>query len=140
MKTNEILSLPYRRHRNNSAAVHFRLTQLCGGGRKTIADGPTTLGEAIGILEAGMHDIDHDRLETIRMERTGVPYDEDGNIAPEHEETVGDLVEVHNLGDWSATLEEVPATEERNEELKRLAIEKAGLNPEWAKDHFEIIS
>lgn len=30
--------------------------------------------------------------------------------------------------------------EKRNEELKRLVVEKAGLNPEWAKDHFEIIS
>lgn len=107
MTTLNIHCLPYRSSRSNSEPVYFRLTQLCGGGTKTIADGHTTLGEAIGILEAGMSDSAHDLLEVIRQERTRADYDENGNIDPEFEEIVGDLVEVHNMGDYMALIEKI---------------------------------
>lgn len=124
MKTTEILNLPFRSNRNSKQPVAFRLTRLCGGGRKTIADGPTTLGEAIGILEAGMHDIDHDRLESVRLARTGVEYDaEQGTIAEEFAETVGDLLEVHNIGDYSASLEELAMPEQILELVKTRRLE-----------------
>lgn len=62
-----------------------------------------------------------------------------------------DFVETHSSGvteDWTESdfqtvineINRLSSEEKRTEELKRLVIEKAGLNPEWAKDHFEIIS
>lgn len=85
--------------------VGLLLTQVCGGGRKTICDREADLREAVDIMRAGFRDIDSDRLESIRLERTGVEYDaEQGTIAEEFSETVGDLVDVLNMGDFQCSL------------------------------------
>lgn len=85
--------------------VALLLTQLCGSGRKTICDREADLREAVDIMRAGFRDIDSDRLESIRLERTGVEYDaEQGTIAEEFSETVGDLVDVLNMGDFQCSL------------------------------------
>lgn len=85
--------------------VGLRLSQSLGGGHKTICDREANLREAVDIMRAGFRDIDSDRLESIRLERTGVEYDaEQGTIADQFSETVGDLVDVLNLGDFQCSL------------------------------------
>ena len=85
--------------------VGILLIQNMGYGKKTIADEQTNLRQAVQIMRAGLHDIDNDRLESIRFERTGVEYDaEQGTIAEEFSETVGDLVDVLNMGDFQCNL------------------------------------
>ena len=75
-----------------------------GYGKKTIANEETDLRLAVEIMYAGFSDNDSECLEKIRYERTGVLYDENGLIAEEFSETVGDLVDVLNLGDYTCTL------------------------------------
>lgn len=86
--------------------VGLIITQICGGGRKTICDREANLREAVGIMRFGLlRNIDYDRLESIRLERTGVEYDaEQGTISEEFSETVGDLVDVLNMGDFQCSL------------------------------------
>lgn len=85
--------------------VGLLLTKLCGGGRKTICDRETNLREAVDIMQAGFTEIQSEHLKQIRLERTGVEYDmEQGTIAEEFSETVGDLVDVLNMGDFQCSL------------------------------------
>jgi hypothetical protein len=84
--------------------VGFVLIKNMGYGKKTIANEETDLRLAVEIMQAGFSDNDSERLEEIRYERTGVLYDENGTIAEEFSETVGDLVDVLNLGDYTCTL------------------------------------
>lgn len=85
--------------------VGLLLTKLCGSSRRTIANEEMDLRQAFEIMSAGMHDADNDRLESIRFERTGVEYDsEQGTIAEEFSETIGDLVDVLNMGDFQCRL------------------------------------
>ena len=85
--------------------IGLLLTKLCGGGRKTICDRETNLREAVDIMQAGFTEIQSEHLKQIRLERTGVEYDmEQGTIAEEFSETVGDLVDVLNMGDFQCSL------------------------------------
>lgn len=108
MKTQDLYNITLNQaslRESEKIKVALLLTQLCGGGRKTICDREADLREAVDIMRAGLRDIDNDRLESIRFERTGVEYDaEQGTIAEEFSETVGDLVDVLNIGDFQCSL------------------------------------
>lgn len=85
--------------------VGFLLIRNMGYGTQEIANEITDLRQAVRVMRAGMTDSESDRLESIRLERTGVEYDaEQGTIAEEFSETVGDLVDVLNMGDYQCSL------------------------------------
>jgi len=85
--------------------VGFLLIRNMGYGKQEIANEITDLRQAVRVMRAGMTDSESDRLESIRLERTGVEYDaEQGTIAEEFSETVGDLVDVLNMGDYQCSL------------------------------------
>lgn len=85
--------------------VGFLLIRNMGYGKQEIANEITDLRQAVRVMRAGMTDSEIDRLESIRLERTGVEYDaEQGTIAEEFSETVGDLVDVLNMGDYQCNL------------------------------------
>ncbi len=85
--------------------VGFLLIRNMGYGKKEIANEITDLRQAVRIMRAGMTDSESDRLESIRLERTGVEYDaEQGTIAEEFSETVGDLIDALNSSDYTCTI------------------------------------
>ena len=85
--------------------VSFLLIRNMGYGKQEIANEITDLRQAFRVMRAGMTDSESDRLESIRLERTGVEYDaEQGTIAEEFSETVGDLVDALNMGDYQCNL------------------------------------
>ena len=84
--------------------VGFLLIQNMGYGKKTIADNQTDLRQAVRVMRAGMTDSESEALEQARLERTGVPYAEQGTIAEEFSETVGDLIDALNLSDYTCTI------------------------------------
>jgi len=86
--------------------VGFLLIQNMGYGKKTISDNQTDLRQAVGVMRAGMTDHQADLLERARLERTGVEYDaEQGTIAAEFSETVGDLIDALNMSDYTCSLQ-----------------------------------
>ena len=107
MKIEDIYNITLREASKKSSErikVGLLLSQLCGGGRKTICDRECDLREAVDIMHAGFTDTQGERLERLRHERTGVLYDENGTIAEEFSETVGDLVDALNMGDFQCSL------------------------------------
>jgi len=85
--------------------VGFLLIQNMGYGKKEIANEITDLRQAVGVMRAGLTDRQTDLLERARLDRTGVEYDaEQGTIAEEFAETVGDLIEALNVGDYTCSL------------------------------------
>jgi hypothetical protein len=84
--------------------VGFLLIQNMGYGKREIANEITDLRQAVGVMRAGMTDRQTDQLEHARLERTGVEYAEQGTIAEEFAETVGDLIEALNEGDYTCSL------------------------------------
>jgi hypothetical protein len=90
--------------------VGFLLIQNMGYGKKEIANEITDLRQAVGVMRAGMTDRQTDQLEHARLERTGVEYDaEQGTISEEFAETVGDLLEALNVGDYTCSLTKLNA-------------------------------
>lgn len=86
--------------------VGFLLIKNMGYGKKTISDNQTDLRQAVGVMRAGMTDHQADLLERARLERTGVEYDaEQGTIAAEFSETVGDLIDALNMSDYTCSLQ-----------------------------------
>lgn len=108
MKTQEIYNITLAaasKKESEKIKVGLFLSQLCGGGRKTICDREADLREAVEIMHAGFTDTQSERLEQVRYDRTGVEYDaEQGTIAEEFSETVGDLVDVLNMGDFQCSI------------------------------------
>lgn len=108
MKTQDLYNITLSaasKKESEKIKVALLLTKLCGGSRKTICDQETNLREAVGIMQAGFTEIQSERLKQIRLERTGVEYDmEQGTIAEKFSETVGDLVDVMNIGDFQCSL------------------------------------
>jgi hypothetical protein len=87
--------------------VGILLIQNMGYGKKTIADEQTDLRQAVRIMRAGMTDRQSEQLEQARLDRTSVQYDPDhGTIAEEFSETVGDLIDALNSGDFWCALTE----------------------------------
>ena len=85
--------------------VGFRLVRNMGYGKQEIANETTDLRQAVGVMRAGMTDSESEALEQARLERTGVPYDaEQGTIAEEFSETVGDLIDALNSSDYTCTI------------------------------------
>jgi len=84
--------------------VGFLLVQNMGYGKKTIADEQTDLRQAVRVMRAGLTDRQSEQLEQARLDRTGVTYDENGTIAEEFSETVGDLIDALNISDYTCTL------------------------------------
>jgi hypothetical protein len=85
--------------------VSFTLIQNMGYGPKVIADELTNLRQAVSVMRAGLTDRQSEQLERARLERTGVEYDaEQGTIAEEFSETVGDLIDALNISDYTCAL------------------------------------
>ena len=85
--------------------VGFCLVRNMGYGKQEIANEITDLRQAVRVMRAGMTDSEIDRLDQIRLERTGVEYDaEQGTIAEEFSETVGDLIDALNSSDYTCTI------------------------------------
>ncbi len=85
--------------------VGFYLEKNMGYGKQKIADNETDLRQAVRVMLAGMTDSESERLEQARLERTNVEYDsEQGTIAEEFSETVGDLIDALNNSDYSCSL------------------------------------
>jgi hypothetical protein len=85
--------------------VGFLLVRNMGYGKQEIANEITDLRQAVRVMRAGMTDSEIDRLDQIRLERTGVEYDaEQGTIAEEFSETVGDLIDALNSSDYTCTI------------------------------------
>ena len=84
--------------------VGFLLVQNMGYGKKTIADEQTDLRQAVRVMRAGLTDRQSEQLEQARFDRTGVTYDENGTIAEEFSETVGDLIDALNISDYICSI------------------------------------
>jgi hypothetical protein len=85
--------------------VGFCLVRNMGYGKQEIANEITDLRQAVRVMRAGMTDSESDRLDQVRLERTGVEYDaEQGTIAEEFSETVGDLIDALNSSDYTCTI------------------------------------
>ena len=85
--------------------VGFLLIRNMGYGKQEIANEITDLRQAVRVMRAGMTDSESDRLDQVRLERTGVEYDaEQGTIAEEFSETVGDLIDALNSSDYTCTI------------------------------------
>jgi hypothetical protein len=85
--------------------VGFFLVRNMGYGKQEIANEITDLRQAVRVMRAGMTDSESDRLDQVRLERTGVEYDaEQGTIAEEFSETVGDLIDALNSSDYTCTI------------------------------------
>lgn len=85
--------------------VGLVLIRNMGYGQRGIGANATNLRQAVETMQAGLTDRQKDHLERVRLERTGVKYDADqGAIAEEHAETVGDLVDALNLSDFTCIL------------------------------------
>ena len=90
---------------NEQIQVGFCLVRNMGYGKQEIANEITDLRQAVRVMRAGMTDSESDRLDQIRLERTGVEYDaEQGTIAEEFSETVGDLIDALNSSDYTCVI------------------------------------
>lgn len=85
--------------------VGLTLIRNMGYGQRGISANATNLRQAVETMRAGLTDRQSDHLERLRLERTGVEYDaEQGTIAEEFSETVGDLVDALNVSDYTCIL------------------------------------
>jgi hypothetical protein len=108
MKTTDLYNITLNAASQKSAEqikVSLTLIQNMGYGPKVIADELTNLRQAVSVMRAGLTDRQSEQLERARLERTGVEYDaEQGTIAEEFSETVGDLIDALNISDYTCAL------------------------------------